>query len=176
MTQDPSSSANQRAIDIQGVRKAFGANAVLNHVDLSLATGEVLTLLGPNGSGKTTLMKILATLIKPSSGRGRVEGFDLLTEVEPIRQRVGFLAHADKFANALAEGKLVAPAKTPEAMQQIIFNDRLDAGLCLLFLGVVLTVLVYTVRACLQARHQRQAHARETPYQRLSAEATAAAH
>ena len=93
MTQDPSSSANQRAIDIQGVRKAFGANVILNHVDLSLATGEVLTLLGPNGSGKTTLLKILATLIKPSSGRGHVAGFDLLTEVEPIRQRVGFLAH-----------------------------------------------------------------------------------
>lgn len=93
MTQQASSSANQRAVDIQGVRKAFGANAVLDRVDLALNPGEVLVLLGPNGAGKTTLLKILATLLRPSAGGGRLVGFDLLNEVEPIRQRVGLLAH-----------------------------------------------------------------------------------
>ncbi len=93
MAQLLSSSENQRAVDIQGIRKAFGANAVLEQVDLSLEAGEALALLGPNGAGKTTLVKILATLLRPSSGGGRVVGFDLLREVEAIRARVGILAH-----------------------------------------------------------------------------------
>ena len=89
--------------------------------------------------------------------------------------KVGFLAHADKYARALADGQLLAPAKTPEAMSRIVFNDRLDAGLCLLFLGVVLTVLVYSVRACLQARSAQRASSSETPYQQLPAEAISSA-
>ena len=93
MTQDLSPSASQRAVDIQEVRKVFGANVVLDRVDLCLDRGEAVTLLGPNGSGKTTLLKILATLLRPSSGRGRVGAFDLLSEAESIRQRVGLLAH-----------------------------------------------------------------------------------
>jgi heme exporter protein A len=93
MTQASSPAANRRLIDIQGVRKAFGANAVLEHVDLSLEAGEVLALLGPNGAGKTTLVKILATLLRPSSGGGSVAGFDLLKEPERIRRNVGILAH-----------------------------------------------------------------------------------
>ncbi len=86
--------SNQQAIDVRGIRKAFGGNAVLGHVDLVMNGGEVLALLGPNGAGKTTLLKILATLLRPSAGGGRVVGFDLLREVEPIRQRVGLLAHS----------------------------------------------------------------------------------
>jgi heme ABC exporter ATP-binding subunit CcmA len=93
MTQDLSPSTNQRAVDIQEIRKTFGANVVLDRVDLCLDRGEVVTLLGPNGSGKTTLLKILATLLRPSSGRGRLGGFDLLSEAESIRRRVGLLAH-----------------------------------------------------------------------------------
>jgi len=93
MTQPSSSPATQRVVDIQKVRKAFGANAVLDRVDLCLERGEILALLGANGSGKTTLLKILATLLRPSAGSGTVVGFDLLRDVEAIRGQVGLLAH-----------------------------------------------------------------------------------
>lgn len=82
--------------------------------------------------------------------------------------KVGFLSHAAKYADGLAQGVLIAPAKTPEAMARIVFNDRLDAGLCALFIFVVLSVLVYSVRACLAARAAHKPTARETPFEPLA--------
>ena len=81
--------------------------------------------------------------------------------------KVGFLAHADKYADALAQGKLLAPAKTAAAMSRVVFNDRLDAGLCALFMLVVVSVLVYSVRAALAARAARKPTTSETPYHAL---------
>ncbi|MDN8615959.1 carbon starvation CstA family protein [Variovorax ginsengisoli] len=83
--------------------------------------------------------------------------------------KVGFLSHAAKYADGLAQGVLIAPAKTPEAMARIVFNDRLDAGLCALFIFVVLSVLVYSVRTCLAARRANHPTARETPFEPMAA-------
>jgi carbon starvation protein len=78
--------------------------------------------------------------------------------------KVGFLSHARRYADALAQGQLLAPAKTPEAMSRIVFNDRLDAALCALFMFVVVSVLVYAVRAIRAARAANRPTAQETPY------------
>jgi carbon starvation protein len=83
--------------------------------------------------------------------------------------KVGFLAHAARYADGLAQGVLIAPAKTPEAMARIVFNDRLDAGLCALFMFVVLSVLVYSVKACLAARAANHPTVHETPFEALAA-------
>ena len=66
--------------------------------------------------------------------------------------KIGFLAHAAKYRSVLDRGELLAPAKSMGQMQQIVFNDYLDAGLCVLFMLVVLSILAYGIRACLQAR------------------------
>ncbi len=68
--------------------------------------------------------------------------------------RIGFLAHAHKFEAALSEGKLLAPAKSPVQMQQIIMNDYIDATLAAIFMAVVLSILFFSIRACLQALRQ----------------------
>jgi len=62
---------------------------------------------------------------------------------------VGFLAHAAKFQAAADAGQVLAPAKTPAQMSQILMNDRIDAALCAIFIGVVLTMLVFGIRSCL---------------------------
>ena len=62
---------------------------------------------------------------------------------------------------------LIAPAKTPEAMSRIVFNNRLDAALCALFMFVVISVLVYSVKSILKARAERKPTVVETPYQAL---------
>ena len=81
--------------------------------------------------------------------------------------KIGFLSHAAKYADGIAQGKVIAPAKTAEAMSRIVLNDRINAGLCALFIFVVLSVLLYSVRACLQARAANRPTAHETPFEAL---------
>jgi len=64
---------------------------------------------------------------------------------------IGFLSHAGKFSDTLAAGQLMAPAKTVDEMQRIIFNDYVDAALCGLFIAVVLAMVVYGVAAIRKA-------------------------
>ena len=85
--------------------------------------------------------------------------------------KVGFLSHASKYAEAIEKGVLLAPAKTPEAMSRIVFNDRLDAALCGLFIFVVLSVLFYSVRSALAARAANKPTARETPFEPMPTQA-----
>jgi carbon starvation protein len=90
--------------------------------------------------------------------------------------KVGFLAKAAKYADALEAGKILAPAKSLDAMSRIVFNERLDAGLCLLFMTVVLSVLVYAVKASLDARGKTKPSTSETPFMPMPANAVAAGH
>src|SRR5262245_38908160 len=75
------------------LRKSYGSTAVLEDVSLDLGTGECLALLGPNGAGKTTLLRILATLLRPTSGTLALNGLDALKEPEAARGLIGVVAH-----------------------------------------------------------------------------------
>ncbi|MDH4457715.1 MAG: carbon starvation CstA family protein [Nevskia sp.] len=78
--------------------------------------------------------------------------------------RIGFLAHADKFGTALANGEVLAPAKSMAQMSRIVLNDRIDAALALLFMTVVVIVFVLAVRTALASLRTREVTAREAPY------------
>jgi ABC-2 type transport system ATP-binding protein len=77
------------AVLVEGVRKRFGAVQALCGVSLQVPRGTVLGLLGPNGAGKTTMVRILTTLLLPDEGRAEVEGLDVVTKSDEIRQRIG---------------------------------------------------------------------------------------
>lgn len=79
--------------------------------------------------------------------------------------KIGFLAHAEKFNQAAASGTVLAPAKTLEQMQQVIFNDYVNSTLSALFISVVLAMLFFGVRASLQAMRLPHPSAKETPAQ-----------
>ncbi|MCS0598798.1 carbon starvation CstA family protein [Massilia agri] len=82
--------------------------------------------------------------------------------------KVGFLAHANKFQAAHDAGTVLAPAKTVEQMERIIFNDYVDATLAGFFIIVVLAVVVYGVRTILASRSSSGPTAKETPYVAMS--------
>ncbi len=64
----------------------------LDHIDLTVPRGELFGLLGPNGAGKTTLIKVLVTLLLPSSGAARVAGFDVVAEARRVRERIAMVS------------------------------------------------------------------------------------
>jgi ABC-2 type transport system ATP-binding protein len=73
------------AVRIIGLMKSFGELEVLRGVDLDIAPGSIVALLGSNGAGKTTVVKILSTLLKADAGSAMVNGFDVATEAADVR-------------------------------------------------------------------------------------------
>ena len=80
-------------IRVAGLVRVFGAQRVLDGVDLDVAAGEAVALLGPNGAGKTTLLKIVATLLRPTRGTATIAGHDCVREAESVRAVLGVVSH-----------------------------------------------------------------------------------
>ena len=73
--------------------KEFGHRAIVKNATFSVQPGEVVTIFGPNGAGKTTLIKILATLLKPTSGDLEIEGTDAIADASDVRGALGVVIH-----------------------------------------------------------------------------------
>jgi ABC-2 type transport system ATP-binding protein len=78
-------------IEIQGLTKQYGRLTALNNLTLSVAEGDVVGFIGPNGAGKTTTMRILTTLLKPTSGRAWVGGYSVASEPQGVRRIIGYM-------------------------------------------------------------------------------------
>ena len=81
-------------IEIKKLTKQADNKLILRSVDLSIKKGETVAILGPNGAGKSTLLKVLATLIKPTSGLIKVNGMDLKKNHIQIKKIMGYLPHS----------------------------------------------------------------------------------
>jgi carbon starvation protein len=93
-----------------------------------------------------------------------VAGWQKVFDANP---KIGFLALANKFQAAIDQGTVLAPAKSLAQMKQIVFNNQLDAGLALFFMFVVVSMLYYTVIACVKALRANKQTSCETPYQAI---------
>ena len=82
------------ALAVSGLTRAFGGRKALDNVSFELPERAFLSIFGPNGAGKTTLVRILATLLAPSSGSARVLGLDAVQDVVELRRRIGLISHS----------------------------------------------------------------------------------
>jgi ABC-2 type transport system ATP-binding protein len=83
-------------VEVRGIEKRFGATAALAGLDLDVAEGRVVALLGRNGAGKTTLVRVVATLTKPDHGTVTVGGYDVVRDAREVRRIIGL---AGQFAS-----------------------------------------------------------------------------
>ena len=79
------------AIDVEGLTKSFDGRQVVRDLSMQVKRGTIFGFLGPNGSGKTTTIRMLCGLLTPDSGHGTCLGFDIITESDKIKRRVGYM-------------------------------------------------------------------------------------
>jgi ABC-2 type transport system ATP-binding protein len=106
-------SVASNSVEVQSLVKRFGDFVAVDHIDLEVSKGEVFGFLGPNGAGKSTTIRMLCGLLKPTSGRARVAGFDVSQKPEFVRQNIGYMSQKFSLYNDL----------------KVIENIRLFAGL-----------------------------------------------
>ncbi|OXM73585.1 MULTISPECIES: ATP-binding cassette domain-containing protein [Amycolatopsis] len=89
------------AIEVAGLRKAFGDKVVLGGIDLRIPAGSIFALLGPNGAGKTTMVQILSTYLRADSGSARIAGHDLVAQAGQVRAAIGVTGQFSAVDNKL---------------------------------------------------------------------------
>ena len=80
------------AVAVRDLTRRFGAFTAVDRVSFSVTGGEIFGFLGPNGAGKTTTIKMLTGLLAPTSGEGRVAGFDIQRDSESIKRSIGYMS------------------------------------------------------------------------------------
>ena len=137
LSSSTTSTAAGPAVEVAGLTRSFGPTKAVAGVTFALGAGECLALFGPNGAGKTTLLRILAGLLKPTSGVARVSGIALPAGAE-VRSRVGLISHHTMLYEALSPRENVSfaarlysvpdvSARVEESLRRMAMMERADA-------------------------------------------------
>jgi ABC-2 type transport system ATP-binding protein len=128
-TQHVAPGTGSAAIEVRDLVKRFGTFTAVNGVSFTVADGEIFGLLGPNGAGKSTLIRMLTTLLPPTSGSARVFGHDVAKEPDEVRKSIGVIPQAmtsdlelSVEENLLIYAKLysVPPAKRTRLIKELL--------------------------------------------------------
>ena len=123
-------------VEVNDLTRSFGPRRAVAGVSLSLSAGECLAVFGPNGAGKTTLLRVLAGLLKPTSGTARVSGIELPGGAL-ARSRIGLISHHTMLYDALTPRENVsfaarlygirgASERVDDALRRMSMLDRAD--------------------------------------------------
>jgi ABC-2 type transport system ATP-binding protein len=80
------------AVEVRGLEKKFGNFTAVDKIDFAVERGEIFGFLGPNGAGKSTTIRMLCGIIAPTSGSGKVGGYDIVKEQNKIKQNIGYMS------------------------------------------------------------------------------------
>ena len=92
----------------EALTRAYGEKIALRDLDLRVEPGEILGFLGPNGAGKSTTVKILTGMLKPTSGRARVAGFDVVEQPLEVKRRIGYVPETGALYENLTAAEYLA--------------------------------------------------------------------
>ncbi len=116
-------------IEVQNLSKSYGDYTAVSDVSFTATKGQIVGFLGPNGAGKTTTIRMLATYLPPSSGTARVAGYDVVTQSDKVRQRIGYLPENPplysemtvlEYLRFIAEIKAVPRASVASRIEQVM--------------------------------------------------------
>lgn len=80
-------------IEVLKLQRKFGDYVAIDDLNLSIDKGESFAILGPNGAGKTTLIKVLSTVLRPTSGTIKINGHDIIEDAEEVKRQIGVVSH-----------------------------------------------------------------------------------
>jgi ABC-2 type transport system ATP-binding protein len=119
------------AIDVQNIIKKFGDFTAVKGISFAVEAGEIFGLLGPNGAGKSTLIRMLTTLLPPTSGTAVIHGFDVIKQADGVRHSIGVIPQAMTSDLELSvEENLLIYAKlygVPKTKRQRLMDELLEA-------------------------------------------------
>ena len=90
----PPEGGHSAAVDVRNIVKRFGDFTAVDGISFSVAPGEIFGLLGPNGAGKSTLIRMMVTLLQPTSGTALINGFDVTRQADQVRRAIGVIPQA----------------------------------------------------------------------------------
>src|ERR1700704_6143739 len=119
------------AIDVQHIVKKFGDFTAVKGISFAVEEGEIFGLLGPNGAGKSTLIRMMVTLLQPTSGTAVINGFDVVKQSDGVRQSIGVIPQAMTSDLELSvEENLIIFAKlysVPRVKRERLIDELLEA-------------------------------------------------
>lgn len=118
-------------IHVQQLTKTYedlrrGRFVAVDHVSFSIGKGEIFGLLGPNGAGKTTVLRILSTVLSPSSGIAKVAGYDVQHDAAEVRRRIGFVSNNTAIYDRMSAWEMVEYFGRLHGMQAEPLRERLE--------------------------------------------------
>ncbi|MCX9073645.1 MAG: ATP-binding cassette domain-containing protein, partial [Candidatus Methanoperedens sp.] len=118
-------------IKTEAISKKFGRITAVDELDLDIEEGEIFGLLGPNGAGKTTLISMLCTIMKPTSGKAWVNGFDIVKQSSKVRKSIGIVFQQPSVDDLLTGRENLAMHNLLFGVPRGIRKQRIDEVLSL---------------------------------------------
>ncbi|GAB3879212.1 ATP-binding cassette domain-containing protein [Kibdelosporangium lantanae] len=124
-------------IKTSGLTRHFGTVEAVKGLDLHVATGEMVALLGPNGAGKSTTLRMLTTLLAPTSGTARVAGFDVHADQREVRNRIGYIGQGNGAGHSQRGRDELVTQGRAYGLSRAVAKARADSLIDSLDLGAV---------------------------------------
>lgn len=122
-------------IEVESLTKQFGGFTAVDHISFSVRPGEIFGFLGANGAGKTTAMRMLCGLLRPTSGKGTVAGYDLYTRTEQIKRNIGYMSQKFSLYNDLKVWENIRLFGGIYGLSEIQIKEKTDELLSVLSLS-----------------------------------------